>query len=852
MKLNQHSLLFTALAGALLGGVALAQSVDPPSLLHYQGRLTDTLGGPVNQVGMNAVFRIYDQPTGGTALYTETRTVDVLDGLVSTLIGEVAALDPLLFDTQAVLYLGVTFGSDSEAMPRYRLASVGYALRAKSASNADDVAGKDITPNSITVNGQPVVDASGNWIGSSTGLVGPVGPAGPQGPTGPMGADGAPGTPGAPGAQGPPGVEGPPGPEGASPFTLNGSDVVLETGRVGIGTLAPTSKLTIETLVTNNGLEHRDPSGAKRMVTRWSAAGARFGTETPHELLFMTDNTNRLSVDTTGVVGVLTSLRNDGRYYGEGNLELWSASGGPDTDGAAVIAARSDVGAHNIGLKFQTSDAGVVNDVMKLTNKGRVGIGENSPVTLLDVRGEGTYKGKHLAWFESTGESADGIGIRLIDTDPATSSMSSANSFLSFYNDQNNRVGGVDGFDLGEDGAANMVMLQMLIDDAIQAYDPAGTQFAMASLLADAIDFDNLEPQTITIPSIDLGQTPLTPFNNDKIDVTGKAQLINHLNDKNQQGWDEMKGVFSDIIGTLASLAGVSNVSNNAPFFQPDDWDLTVNLPKVPKIDLPSTPAFDITPPLPLPQLKTDTPSLIDFMADAMVAAQGEELHALYCWALDNGLDNFLTADPVDLALATAVYAEQMICLDGGVTYNSSGADYAEWLEKANPDDAFLLGQVVGVKDGKISLDTEDADQIMSISLNPIVLGNTPPVGEEGAYEKVGFMGQVPVLVVGGCNSGDFLVPSGDDNGTAIAVAPEDLSLEHMHQVLGRAFEDARNPRLDLVNTLIGVKTNEWAVLFQRQADEIAAQAERIAKQDERLLSLASRLEALEGNLMAE
>ena len=30
-----------------------------------------------------------------------------------------------------------------------------------------------------------------------------------------------------------------------------------------------------------------------------------------------------------------------------------------------------------------------------------------------------------------------------------------------------------------------LVMLQMLIDDAIQAYDPAGTQFAMASLLAD-------------------------------------------------------------------------------------------------------------------------------------------------------------------------------------------------------------------------------------------------------------------------------------------------------------------------------------------------------------------------------
>ena len=42
----------------------------------------------------------------------------------------------------------------------------------------------------IAVNGTTIIDATGKWVGSSTGLVGPQGPAGPQGPMGPMGLQG--------------------------------------------------------------------------------------------------------------------------------------------------------------------------------------------------------------------------------------------------------------------------------------------------------------------------------------------------------------------------------------------------------------------------------------------------------------------------------------------------------------------------------------------------------------------------------------------------------------------------------------------------------------------------------------
>jgi hypothetical protein len=38
---------------------------------------------------------------------------------------------------------------------------------------------------SLALNGTTIIDATGNWVGSPTGLVGPQGPPGPQGPAGP-------------------------------------------------------------------------------------------------------------------------------------------------------------------------------------------------------------------------------------------------------------------------------------------------------------------------------------------------------------------------------------------------------------------------------------------------------------------------------------------------------------------------------------------------------------------------------------------------------------------------------------------------------------------------------------------
>ncbi len=76
----------------------------------------------------------------------------------------------------------------------------------------------------IAISGTPVINSSGQWVGSPTGLVGPAGP------------------PGATGATGPQGVQGP---AGASPFSLNGTSAYYQSGNLGIGTTAPATLLQV-------------------------------------------------------------------------------------------------------------------------------------------------------------------------------------------------------------------------------------------------------------------------------------------------------------------------------------------------------------------------------------------------------------------------------------------------------------------------------------------------------------------------------------------------------------------------------------------------------------------------------
>jgi hypothetical protein len=113
-----------------------------PGTLAYQGIVTDAAGEIKPDGSYSFTFRLYDMETGGSALWTETKDLQVQNGLFYTLLGDQTSFGPnLLFDQP--YWLGIQLGSESELIPRLPLASVGYSLmslRADSAAFADTAA----------------------------------------------------------------------------------------------------------------------------------------------------------------------------------------------------------------------------------------------------------------------------------------------------------------------------------------------------------------------------------------------------------------------------------------------------------------------------------------------------------------------------------------------------------------------------------------------------------------------------------------------------------------------------------------------------------------------------------------
>ncbi len=117
--------------------ISSAAYASVPQTINYQGKLTDSGGAAVNAT-VTMVFSIYNGSTGGTALWTETHSVDVVNGIYSVTLGDSTPIT-LPFDEQ--YYLGVKVGSDAEMTPRQALTSVGYSFAADTAGTAADFSG---------------------------------------------------------------------------------------------------------------------------------------------------------------------------------------------------------------------------------------------------------------------------------------------------------------------------------------------------------------------------------------------------------------------------------------------------------------------------------------------------------------------------------------------------------------------------------------------------------------------------------------------------------------------------------------------------------------------------------------
>ena len=74
----------------------------------------------------NLTFKLYNVQTGGTSLWNETKTINVVGGIVNTQLGSVTPIPSATFVEAA--WLGITVSTGSELTPRIALSSVPYSF----------------------------------------------------------------------------------------------------------------------------------------------------------------------------------------------------------------------------------------------------------------------------------------------------------------------------------------------------------------------------------------------------------------------------------------------------------------------------------------------------------------------------------------------------------------------------------------------------------------------------------------------------------------------------------------------------------------------------------------------------
>jgi hypothetical protein len=115
--------------------VGIVSAATVTQSINYQGKLTDAAGNPLTG-DYSVTFKLYNVSSVGTALATDTHTVQASKGLFTTQI----TADSSFFDGRA-LWLGIKVGADAEMTPRQELRPVPYALSLRPGSIIKGISG---------------------------------------------------------------------------------------------------------------------------------------------------------------------------------------------------------------------------------------------------------------------------------------------------------------------------------------------------------------------------------------------------------------------------------------------------------------------------------------------------------------------------------------------------------------------------------------------------------------------------------------------------------------------------------------------------------------------------------------
>ena len=573
------------------------------------------------------------------------------------------------------------------------------------------------------------------------------------------------------------------------------------------------------------------------ILTLQNGGNVGIGTAAPRQKLDVlgTTKTNALFVDGSHVIGSQGAYMMWNKDIGGGYTHFINQRGG----GAG-------------GFRFQSSTtADVRTDLFSILNNGNVGIGTSSPTALLDVAGlanfgDGVASDQYISLKNSGGTWEVGNNDNFYINEIGNASGNYRKEFV--IQPTTGNVG------IGTETPTSKLMVvdntvghAMRVDNTNRAgsgifikintkYSDNSNEFitfADGSLTNGAIigaEFVNSLPAKPAFYNANGSGTAIRSW-------MWPSSITNYDSGPQWNSWFS-NTVQNHVMEDLTIPAGALNIGATSitsalslplpgftiemPSYFPN---IDIGLPNMAipgsTIGLPSLPPTDINLPVKVPFFMNDLGNNPTNPQAAFFTAQ--QMFSTICWANSNGFDELITSDPLEMAFAIMLAKLKERCNRDGVEYTSSGADYAEWLPKQDTTAVFAYGEVVGVRNGHITKETQNVDQIMVISSRPIVVGNIPPPGEEHNYKRVGFMGQVLTLVQEGAKSGDYIIPSGHNDGWGMAVSPEDVTIEQIPLIVGKAWEDSESDVVDYVNVGVGLNTGEMAILMKKQVAEMSA-----------------------------
>jgi hypothetical protein len=361
-----------------------------PSLLSYQGRVTDASGNPIgaaNPANRLVTFKFYTASTGGSPLYAESQVVTIASGDFSVLIGNgsgiagfpgptspASPIVPLATIITGPLYLGITVDDGTEAVdpeisPRQQIVSAAYAIRAKQAERLVDLALAesmiaDLAVSTNKLQASSVTTAKLADLSVTTGkLIDRSVTAAKLDST-------------------------------IGVWTTNGTNVYRTSGNVGIGTSSPGFPLNFASTLGNK-------------IALYGSSGDHFGLGIQSSLMQLYTGTS--SQDIALGFGSSAAFTENVRFKGNGNVGIgltapsqrlhvqgnvlsspgdWASGGTAYVylgDTQNFVSSTQGSGTVLRGLNFVALQASSGTEALRAVSNGNVGIGTSNPQLKLEV-----------------------------------------------------------------------------------------------------------------------------------------------------------------------------------------------------------------------------------------------------------------------------------------------------------------------------------------------------------------------------------------------------------------------------------------------------------------------------------